>query len=217
MMKKAATEERKASWFNKDFYTQGEKNQEGKSVKGARRDQDSPHYWMMAVVLAETLGLKGTWLDIGCGMGWTVKHLLNLGVKEIEGIEISKWAVENAVCKRVSRGDIVRLRNRGKQWSRILCDRVLGYLDEGDALKAIKALKRCLREDGYLVCAIVCSDHKSAEVRNNGAWGRAPLRPKSWYLDRFKKIGLVVEEKMTRAMAEPRGWDCVWIFRHSER
>ncbi|MBW2059677.1 MAG: hypothetical protein JRJ26_19485, partial [Deltaproteobacteria bacterium] len=101
-----------------------------------------------------------------------------------------------------------------KRWDRILCDRVLGYLDPADAGRAIRALSVSLADGGYLVCAIVCSDHESREVVRNGTWGRAELRPKAWYEERFAKARLVVDRELTRAIVEPRGWDCVWVLRH---
>ena len=69
---------------------------------------------------------------------------------------------------------------------------------------------------GYLVCVMICSDHKSEEVRRNGSWGRAPLRPRAWYLRRFEKAGLVVDEELTERIVGPRRWDCVWVLRRED-
>jgi len=223
-----ASAKERQEWFDQDFFTQGRKDERGRSIKGAKRDQDSPHYKFMAIAVTQVLGTEGSWLDIGCGMGWTVQHLRDCGVKNAEGVEISQWAVDNAVCEGIYHGDVVRLHRLGhenanlkvsgesKRWDRILCDRVLGYLEPIDAGKAIKALSLSLAPDGYLVCAIICSDHKSEEVRRNGAWGRKSLRSKEWYVGKFRKNGLVVDEEKTRAIVEPRSWDCVWVLWREE-
>ena len=63
------------------------------------RGEDNGNYWNTAIFISEVLGTYGgsSALDVGCGRGFLVRHLRNLGF-QADGIEYGHWAVENSVC-----------------------------------------------------------------------------------------------------------------------
>lgn len=191
----------KASFFDKEFFVRktGE--------KGAQRDGDSPHYYSTAVFLFKIFGgKKYTWLDVGCGMGWKVRHLKNLG-EDARGFDISKYAVENKITENVEQGDS---RTYNKPADIVIAERTLEYLHPDDVLGALKNLWALTGK--YMIVMPVCLDAESFMMPYLGAPGRLTLEAKSWWTKKFIEAGMTPDTDKTAILRQPAGWDCLWVF-----
>ena len=191
----------KASFFDKEFFVRktGE--------KGAQRDGDSPHYYSTAVFLFKIFGgKKYTWLDVGCGMGWKVRHLKNLG-EDARGFDKSKYAVENKITENVEQGDS---RTYNKPADIVIAERTLEYLHPDDVLGALKNLWALTGK--YMIVMPVCLDAESFMMPYLGAPGRLTLEAKSWWTKKFIEAGMTPDTDKTAILRQPAGWDCLWVF-----
>ena len=88
-------------------------------------------------------------LDIGCGKGFLVKALRELGV-DAEGIDISEYAIENAVTEYVKQSDATNLPYDDNVFDLVLCIEVLEHLEESDLNKSIMEIRRVLKPQGII-------------------------------------------------------------------
>lgn len=83
-------------------------------------------------------------LEVGCGLGYVLKHLRNLGHKA-EGIEYGTWSVEHSVCG-AKWGDITEtLPAADGTADLVICVGVLSHVPEDLVPKALKELRRVSR------------------------------------------------------------------------
>jgi hypothetical protein len=201
-----------ANYFDEEFYR-------GKG-KGAIRDQDSPHYRAFAVRVDSCLRAmevdkeRFKVLDVGCGVGWEVKHYMDMGY-DTAGADVSKWAHEHCVipewkhtCIDVRKLDTIY---PADSIDLVIANRILAYLPKSQAMRGVEQLVKVSRK--HILCAIICSDHKGEMVRKwaKGS-GRLNIEPKQEWLKRFAKLGLSIDERNTTIMTH-RGWDCIWWLR----
>lgn len=194
------------NFFDEDFFT-------GK--KGSRKDFDSPHYFDWAVTLFELFGRRGySWLDVGCGLGFMIRHLQNLG-EQARGIDISNWALKNSVIKEVYRCDLRDLKNFVSKIGipDILCIlRTLEYLPEDEIEKVLEDLPYFFNI-AIPIC-IVISDHKNQSIPLSSSIGRLTMKPKHWWETKFEKFNLEIDEKLTNfVISKKKNWDGFWILK----
>lgn len=84
-------------------------------------------------------------VEVGCGIGFTIRHLRNLGVSA-EGIEYGTWSVEHSVCG-VKWGDITEtLPAEDASADLVICVGVLSHIPEELIVKALGELRRISRK-----------------------------------------------------------------------
>lgn len=98
------------------------------------------------------LGNKNiTWLDIGCGIGYLVREALEEGINAY-GIDISKYAVENAIVKnRVKYGSITSIPFGDNIFDVVSAFDVIEHIHPKDTEKAISEISRVLKMGGFLI------------------------------------------------------------------
>lgn len=84
-------------------------------------------------------------VEVGCGIGFAVKHLRNLGLAA-DGIEYGTWSVEHSVCG-AKWGDITEtLPAEDASSDLVICVGVLSHIPEELVVKALKELRRISRK-----------------------------------------------------------------------
>jgi len=80
-------------------------------------------------------------LDLGCGLGMYGYALTMWGV-EYQGLDISKWAIENTIYKslKIKQGDITEPQDF-KDFDLVLCIDILEHLEEKDLDKTLELIK----------------------------------------------------------------------------
>lgn len=82
-----------------------------------------------------------TVIELGCGLGMYGHALTSYGI-DYQGLEISKWAVENTVFKylKIKQGDITEKQDF-KDFDLVLCVDILEHLEEKDLDKTLEYIK----------------------------------------------------------------------------
>ncbi|RLE90961.1 MAG: hypothetical protein DRN04_13930 [Thermoprotei archaeon] len=94
---------------------------------------------------------KLRWLDVGCGLGYLVKELLEEGVDGY-GIEISEFALKNAVVKgRVRYGSITDIPFNNENFDVVSAFDVLEHIHPKDTPKAVHEIHRVLKLGGVFI------------------------------------------------------------------
>jgi len=120
-------------------------------------------------------------LDVGCGRGWVVRHLRNMGFKA-EGVEYGYGALENSVCNAVWADLTEELPCEDGSYDLVVCLGVLSHLPPNTVQHAIKELHRVSR--GLLFNNILVLYHHLQRHH-------LTIKPKQWWLPKFKKAGWV--------------------------
>lgn len=197
-------------YFDEDFYN-------GSKTEGVARNIDGPTFFMQAVALAECIGAKKengtsrTVLVTGCGMGFNVNHIKNVGF-DVQGIDISSYAIEHSQAPDfVEQGDIRRLSKEvtGK-FDVVTCERILEYMEEADVIKSLKEVKKVAKE--FVVVGVVPEDHHDQEMVNRARPGRKSMRAKGWWESVFQKAGFKINQEKTQKYLSYKGWDGFWVL-----
>lgn len=117
----------------------------------AFRGQDNGNFMNCAVTAKELLEQELpsnpdlVVLEVGCGIGFVIRHLRNLGVKA-DGIEYGTWAIEHSVCGSKF-GDLTeRLPSEDRSYDLVLCMGVLSHIPEEMVPHALKEISRVTRK-----------------------------------------------------------------------
>ena len=195
----------KAEWFDKNFYTTED--------KGNHRDPNSGLYFITASVIAKVFGTDISAFEAGCGQGAVMKHLQDIGLKA-QGIDISGWAIENAVAKNVMQGDLQDLSlKEEKKFDLVYCIGVLEYLEYDKLNLALKSLKELAGK--WLFLYLHPTDHKFMQKEYLDKSGRTIKEKRNWWENKFKNI-LRMErdsEKEKKISEIVTGWDCFYVFK----
>jgi SAM-dependent methyltransferase len=104
----------------------------------------------------ERLGVRGTWLDVGCSFGWLVEEAGNAGF-EAFGVDPSGQAVDSALSRglRVRRGAFPDEDFDGASFDVITMMDVLEHFDDPSA--AMRAVTDRLRRSGWVAIQVPVS------------------------------------------------------------
>ena len=94
---------------------------------------------------------KLKWLDIGCGLGYLVKELIEEGI-DVYGIEISEYALKDSLVKeRIKYGSITNIPFHNNSFDVISAFDVLEHIHPRDTLRAIHEVHRVLKSGGIFI------------------------------------------------------------------
>jgi len=143
-------------------------------------DDSDAHRADMSHYLATLLGpllphsKEGKVLDVGCGMGFAITTLLDLGFQRVSGIDIDPGQVAAAQkqgldVERVS--DSVEFLNRHPgEYNLILCLDVIEHVPVASQLAFATALRTALADGGSLICSVPNANSSLAGRWRYGDW-----------------------------------------------
>lgn len=136
-------------------------------------------------------GNKGNikWLDIGCGLGHLVRDAIEEGIDAF-GIDMSKYAVENAVVKdRVLRGSMEEIPFGVEFFDVISAIDVVEHIDPKNVEKALFETFRVLKPHGLLILTTPNPYH-------HGDWvydlTHVCVRPPNFWKEVLERVGFEV-------------------------
>jgi len=135
--------------------------------------------------------------EAGAGVGWLSKFLKDFGFQVVSS-DVSEWASQNS--KRITGVDVyqadvreIMKKEPENKYDLVVAWNVLGYLRPQSIEKALHNL-RCISRE-YIVLSIVVKE--ILDKRPHGRIGRKTIKPRKWWYEKFKKVGLEVDrEKM---------------------
>lgn len=184
--------------FNKDFFSTHFDGATG-------RAQDNGHYYNVAI------GIARAWPqckihEVGAGRGYITRHLKTHGF-EASGMELSQWAVDNAVCEDIEQGDILYdlKKHATGLFDLVISGSVMAYFEENEVVKAFQETARLASKNAIFI--IQNSDMAIHFARMQGleteeeikkrflARGRRCFKPFSWFLEKAIEAGLTIDEE----------------------
>jgi len=117
-------------------------------------------------------------LDVGCGSGGTVEHLLSRNGFDVAGVDNSRRLIADGLTRNpklplaVGRAEALTVADGGVDG--IFCECVLSVLDE--PCRALREFKRSLRPGGFLILSDLYLRRPSVDTDQRGLTGTAPTR-----------------------------------------
>lgn len=182
-----------AKWYDKTYY-------EKTGVKsGFDGGADSGLYYSIAVHLHKSFPEVGDILDVGCGKGFLVQHLTNLGYRA-EGTDFSAYAVKNAVGK-VKQADILHLKQayKRKRFDLAVSWQVLEHIQPHLIPQALGQIYGILRKGGYFVMTLPVVDDGRKEISHYC------IKPREWWIAAAEKVGFVCDENKRQGFGQQFG------------
>ena len=133
-------------------------------------------------------------LDLGCGTGGTLQHLIDLGYKHLNGIDLSQTALK--ICRErglsVEQGDIKDLSPLPKQhFQAVICSDVLTYLPSALHSSRLEEIRSLLKEDGILIFNMPA--HKYFSGIHDLVVGTVERTKPRVFLSQLKEAGFLVD------------------------
>jgi glycosyltransferase involved in cell wall biosynthesis/ubiquinone/menaquinone biosynthesis C-methylase UbiE len=144
------------------------------------------------IIIKDMGGLEGNTLDIGCGPGNLMMHLLAKG-KNVVGIDVADWAIEHPMqgCEgRIFKGDMTNIPYDDKTFDNAVCFSVLEHIPEKDAIQALKEIKRVAKKAFLLIAMEMVPGHTAILESEDPT--HINIKPIVWWEDKFKEVGLKV-------------------------
>ena len=143
-------------------------------------------------IIQQTDGAKGDVLEVGCGTGYLMKHLLAHGVN-ITGIDYSQWAVEHAMPEcagRIFQGDALNIPYPDQRFDLVVSWSLLEHISDKDIPQALKELRR-IGKRAFLEIAIPLFPGHVEQIAKEDPT-HCTLRPFDWWKGKMEEAGLVV-------------------------
>jgi len=165
-------------------------------------------------IISEMSGLTGSILEIGCGRGYLMKHLLAKG-KNVAGVDISDWAVEHPMpgCEnRIFKGNILNLPYDDKTFDAVIAFSVLEHIPEKDAIQALKEIKRVAKK-AFLLIAMPILGEGHKEILEQEDPTHINIKPLTWWQDKLKEVGLrvIMQDRMEFIVEPMEGLKCLKV------
>jgi len=123
-------------------------------------------------------------LEVGCGLGPRVGAMRAIEI-DAKGIELSKWAVENSLCKGyVTQGDIVNYEDI-KKYDLIICYDILEHISYNDIDKVVDNIIKLMKRN-----ILVSVPYKGTPNCDNDSTHKIK-ESREWWLSLFMKRGLI--------------------------
>lgn len=175
----------KASFFNKEYFMDGTRSAYGGTYP---EYVEEAHLNNLRQVISKVKGMfnVNSVLDIGCARGYTIRAFREIAIKAI-GIEISKWAVENAdefAKPFIRRGD-VRKKEVWKHYDDKSVDMVMAWdvmehINENKVDFVIKHL--CRVSNRYVLIKVALNDTQLDA-------SHITIKDTMWWINKFIKRG----------------------------
>jgi hypothetical protein len=182
--------------------------------RGVNRDPDSGLYYGAALVVMDLYAPTLSLMDIGCGRGAVMKHLLNCGY-DVIGADASLWALFHPVAPmhRLYHWDIRT--DWEPEWFYVgaaYCLGVLGYLTEADIPAAVA---RCGRMVPLLLFTEAVTDSPSLGEDYWERSGRLTKRDSKWWQETLLASlpDFEMDEERTAKARSREGWAGSWALR----
>lgn len=166
-------------------------------------------------IIKMTDGAKGETLEVGCGTGYLMKHLLAHGVS-VTGIDSSDYVVENPLPEcagRIFKGDALNIPYADQRFDLVVAWSLLEHLAERDIPQALKEIKR-VGKRAYLQIAIPLFPGHAEQIAKEDAT-HCTLKPFDWWKGKLEEAGFVItfyDEKMNMVV-EPRKYEVLPVKR----
>jgi len=152
-------------------------------------------------------------LEVGAAKGWFIHHA-NLRGHRAEGIDISKYAVDNcAPLARgfLKRGDATEGLPFGKNRFDIVCSwEFFEHIDEEESREVLNSMIGCLKVGGELWLRIALTDGASTETDKDAT--HINVKPRAWWERIFTEEVRLLEED-THLKLDKRFEDSDWAGR----
>lgn len=134
-------------------------------------------------------------LDVGCAMGYLVRHLRRRGFVTTWGCDISQYAIGQApesVAPYLRPYDLTGkyrplMPDVDWYWDLLICLETLEHIEEEYVPRALMHLRDALAEGGRAllsICTEEVPDHDSDPTH-------VCIRPRDWWVEQMKAVGLV--------------------------
>lgn len=167
------------SFYNEAYLKGGMES----SMPGQTRWEDNGIFYDAAITtshIARCFGAKKI-ADIGCGRGFIVRHLRNLGF-QADGYEYGEAALRHSVCGAKFCDLTETLPIPDGAYDFVYCAGVLSHIPERDVHNALCELRRVVRRNGGIFTNILVqwtptqTHHKT-------------FRPRTWWATEFQRAG----------------------------
>jgi glycosyltransferase involved in cell wall biosynthesis len=143
-------------------------------------------------VTEQMTGSENNIIDVGCGTGYLMKHMLKEG-KNVVGIDISEWAVANPIsgCEgRIFNGSITDIPYDDDAFDYAVAFSVLEHIPEQDAIQALKEIRRVSKKAFFMIAMDVGVGWKEKLEAEDPT--HINIKTMEWWEDKFKIVGLKV-------------------------
>jgi len=155
----------------------------------------SPGFRNVIQATDQLAALSGRSLDIGCGVGFVVEHLVGRPFfVHPYGVDTSNLAVDQArerlkpripnAEERVIRADCMSLPFEDDFFALVTCFDVLEHLDEADIFKSLTEISRVVRTGGVFFGSVSCRLSKATDI--NGDNLHRTVKSPDWWIENTK-------------------------------
>lgn len=163
--------------------------------------QDSGIHFGIADAIHRAFPDQWPVLDVGCGRGYLVQHLVNL-YPEAAGIDISVWAVKNPVIPGLplSHGDVSEhLPWADHRFATVITWQLLEHMPTEEAAR--RAVIEMGRVSGFMQLHSICLSEESHEDPTH-----LLIRPRDWWIRLFGKLGWYVDPCLQETLIKSGNW-----------
>jgi len=179
----------KAQLYGCDYFSGRTSNYEGGVLKrwgennGLRYDR---HKYYKGVARKIASRKPTSVLEVGCGVGFTVRELLHLGVSTV-GVDVSPWAIQHRVTPEVTVADAVSLPFKDKEFDLVFSHDVLEHIPVQELPKVFDELDRVGTRNYHIIsCGSLPNDRDITHVTMKPlSWWRS-VAPQHFELERRK-------------------------------
>lgn len=97
-------------------------------------------------------------LDVGCGMGFAIMFLQDMGYTSVEGIEVDRGQVQSCLSKKLNvshvENSIEFLQKKSGNYDLIVTLDVIEHLPHDSQLEFVRSLQTALKPGGKLICTV---------------------------------------------------------------
>ena len=209
-MRTAAEKDRdRKEWFDDPVFIHGD----SEGTHGGQRIEDDGHYHTLATWLDREFPEKPPLVDVGCGVGFVLRNLANLGWPNLHGFDLSAEAVKRQVAGGLVReGSMLDILDEHPELEGragvALSWNAICYLWPDQVREMLGVLRRLGGADTVYVIAV------TAQEIWPGTPGRRCVSPFAWWERAFEAGGFRLDpERHDRWRAET-GWSC-YVLRHA--
>lgn len=159
-------------------------------------------------IIKRTGGASGKVLDMGCGTGFLMKHLLMKGV-DVVGIDLSDYSVSHPIegCEeRIVKGDILNTGYLSKEFDLVISASVLEHIPENFIESALKEIARISKKAFIQIAIPINEDHAKFLLHEDPT--HVTLKPIQWWMEKMNLAGLsIINNTDMTFVVEPKTYN----------